>query len=208
MNKSSQYILITEYKTNAANWKDIAIHVKRAYDKKNDYEHAVYVAHDESAVIEIISLSQLSEIDNVLKVSNRILNEIKFKLLTDIRRQVLTLIEAVKDQNQLVPTTRYLQLRHIEVPLAVYDDYIKWREQTIFKHVRNQSVISSFVAYHSLISTEPGIMFLSCFDDNISEYQAGFESPEYKQIIKEAGTNFIAGGERGLYTTIYEQYHE
>jgi hypothetical protein len=144
MNKSSQYILITEYKTNAANWKDIAIHVKRAYDKKNDYEHAVYVAHDESAVIEIISLSQLSEIDNVLKVSNRI----------------------------------------------------------------NQSVISSFVAYHSLISTEPGIMFLSCFDDNISEYQAGFESPEYKQIIKEAGTNFIAGGERGLYTTIYEQYHE
>jgi hypothetical protein len=205
MLNSSKDILINEYKANSENWRAIADSLNIIGQEKSD-SRVIYFALDFSAVIEIKAIKSFSEISSILNDSKKSTDLIKDGLMCDIRRQILTLVEVIKDQDQLVPNTDYLQLRHIEVPLSVYDEYLIWRQRTIFSHVKKQSTIQSFVAYHSLISTEPGVMFLSGFNGNINDYQAGFDSKEYKEIVKEAGTKYIAGGERGLYTTLYQRY--
>ncbi|SER21226.1 hypothetical protein [Actinokineospora terrae] len=123
----------------------------------------------------------------------------------DFRRQVLTFVEAAKSTEDAVPLTRYVQLRHIEVPPGVFADYRKWREGTIFDVVRRAEEVEVFLAYHSLLSTEPGVMFVSGFDTTPERYGAVFASAEYQEIVRQAGSAYIAGGERGLFTTIYER---
>ncbi len=199
MTNAAQYLLVNEYKSEKNNSTAIA---ETLLSRKSNGQKSLYKAIDESSLVEIYAIKNIEE---DLNTSREIVGSIKSKLNSDVRRQVLILIETVKDQAESVPTTKYLQLRHIEVPLNVYDDYVAWRKRTIFNHVKKQSTINSFVAYHSLISTEPGVMFLSGFDGKIEDYQAGFNSPEYKGIVKEAGNKYIAGGERGLYTTLYKK---
>jgi hypothetical protein len=126
-------------------------------------------------------------------------------LTGDYRRQLLHHVESPKPSTGSLPAGKYLQLRHIEVAPAVYQDYRAWREETIFDVVRNSPVVKSFDAYHSVFSTEPGVMFVSSFDTTPQEYQAVFNSPRYQQIVQQAGDRFIVGGDRGLYTTTYQR---
>ena len=48
-------------------------------------------------------------------------------------------------------------------------------------------------------------MFVSSFDTTPQEYEAVFGSPRYQQIVQQAGDRYIVGGDRGLYTTIYQR---
>lgn len=54
-------------------------------------------------------------------------------LASDLSRQVLEFVEAPKDCKTALPDTAYLQLRHVDVPPAAHDDYLAWRDQTIFE---------------------------------------------------------------------------
>lgn len=58
-------------------------------------------------------------------------------LVGDVRRELLDFIEAPKDIATLLPTTPYIQLRHVEVKPEAMDEYRQWREETIFDVVRN-----------------------------------------------------------------------
>jgi len=204
MTQAAKYILTTEYKFDKTNLRTVGDALLAKHASTN--QRTVYKSLDESSIVELRTIDDLTQVKNIIIESEHLLKEIKSQLTSDVRRQVLTLVEEVKAQNNAVPNTHYLQLRHIEVPLNVHEDYLQWRQRTIFSHVKKQSTINSFVAYHSLISTEPGVMFLSGFNGEIDDYKAGFESPDYKEIVKEAGTKYIAGGERGLYTTLYQRY--
>lgn len=70
--------------------------------------------------------------------------------------------------------------------------------------MREASEVETFLAYHSLISSEPGVMFVSGFSGSLAAYSAVFGSPAYQDIVRQAGNRFITGGERGLYTKLYQ----
>jgi hypothetical protein len=117
-------------------------------------------------------------------------------------------VEAPKPERAALPHTDYLQLRHVEVRPPMYRAYRQWREETIFDVVRGSDDIEVFLAYHSVLSTEPGVMFLSGFECAPEQYQRTFTSERYQQIVRQAGDNYITGGERGLYTRIYRRIRD
>jgi hypothetical protein len=124
-------------------------------------------------------------------------------LAGDVRREVLSFVEAPKPSRDRVPGTPWLQLRHIEVKPPLYAQYRAWRERTIFDVVRNAPEIDVFLAYRSVLSTQPGVMFFSGFSCERADYQSVFDSARYRDIVAEAGDQFIAGGAEGLYTKLY-----
>ncbi|HEU4962732.1 MAG TPA: hypothetical protein VFV52_02590, partial [Bacilli bacterium] len=43
-------------------------------------------------------------------------------------------------------------------------------------------------------STTPGVLFVAAFSSDPTEFRDSFLTPEYQQIIKEAGHDHIKGG--------------
>ena len=124
-------------------------------------------------------------------------------LAGDVRRELLDFVEAPKPCAAGLPRTSYVQLRHVEVKPERMADYREWREKTIFDVVRSADEVEAFLAYHSVVSGQPGVMFVSGFSVDPAEYEAVFASDRYATIVREAGDRFITGGAEGLYTKIY-----
>ena len=108
---------------------------------------------------------------------------------SDFHQSIVGLVEDVIRRKQLIPKTKYMQLRSIEVPLSDIDSYLEWRKRRIFEFVKRNDKVTSFLA----------------FEGNPDEYRASFLTDEYKQIIKEAGHDHIKSGEQGLQTFEYEK---
>ena len=124
---------------------------------------------------------------------------------SDFHQSIVGLVEDVIRRKQLIPKTKYMQLRSIEVPLSDIDSYLEWRKRRIFEFVKKNDKVTSFLAFHSVFSTVPGVLFVTEFEGNPDEYRASFLTDEYKQIIKEAGHDHIKSGEQGLQTFEYEK---
>ena len=124
-------------------------------------------------------------------------------MVGDIRRELLQYVEAPKPTDSLLPDTDYIQLRHVEVLPQRMQAYRRWREETIFDVVRRNDEVDTFLAYHSLISGQPGVMFIAGFSGDPAAYQQVFSSSRYKDIVQQAGTSYITGGNDGLYTRLY-----
>ncbi|MFH0180583.1 hypothetical protein ACIA6D_44645 [Streptomyces cacaoi] len=165
----------------------------------------LYRSLDDDNVLEITPVADLAELGALNAVWQKLWESVSADLVTDFRRQLLDFVEAPKDVADPVPQTPYVQLRHIEVKPREYAAYRDWRENTIFDVVRRADQVKAFLAYHSLLSTEPGVMFVSGFECEPAEYQKVFTSPEYQQIVQQAGDRYIVGGESGLYTRVYRR---
>lgn len=124
-------------------------------------------------------------------------------MTADVKRELLTYVEAPKQCLSALPETDYVQLRHVEVPPPRSDAYRKWRTETIFQVVQSNALVEVFLAYHSLISGQPGVMFISGFSGDVNSYKSIFESDQYREIVRQAGDDYITGGTDGLYTRIY-----
>lgn len=177
-------------------------------DKKN-YELYFSYHDDKESILIITNLKDSPELflekaNKKEEILGKIINSC---LISDWRRQILKLEDSVKPLEIDLPASPFLQLRYIEVPICVYEQYLDWRKDTIFHHVKCQKDIDFFLSYHSVMSTEPGVMFLSGFSCAPEEYLSLFKTPKYYQIVKEAGDKYIAGGEKGLYTKLYKRSH-
>ncbi|MCO6058340.1 hypothetical protein NG726_16910 [Pseudomonas sp. MOB-449] len=124
-------------------------------------------------------------------------------MAADVIRELLEFVEAPKPCAGRLPNTDYVQLRHVEVPPSMYSDYRQWRASTIFQAVRDSTAIEVFLAYHSIVSGQPGVMFIAGFSGDPVEYQAVFETERYRDIVRQAGSKYISGGTGGLYTRLY-----
>ncbi|MGG8407632.1 hypothetical protein ACM614_13925 [Streptomyces sp. 12297] len=123
----------------------------------------------------------------------------------DFSRELLGYVEAPKPAATPLPTTPYIQMRHVEVKPEQYAAYRVWRDETIFDVVRTHDEVETFLAYHSVLSSEPGVMFVSGFSCDPQAYTDVFTSPRYQEIVKQAGDRYITGGDRGLYTKLYQR---
>ncbi|QUM86702.1 MULTISPECIES: hypothetical protein [unclassified Moritella] len=163
-----------------------------------------YLEENENHFLELIAVEKFSDLETLMIQREAFMTELSPLLSSDIRQQVFQLEDTVKAIDTALPTTEKLQLRYIEVPLSVKDAYLNWREDTIFEVVRGASQIDCFLAYRTLFSTQPGVMFFSGFNGDSSQYMADiFLTPKYQQIVKEAGDQYITGGADGLYTRIF-----
>ncbi|MDF2690771.1 MAG: hypothetical protein K0S29_626 [Gammaproteobacteria bacterium] len=205
MNQAAQYIFLSEVRTTAGHSSQVLSILEKHIGSLADIQF--YHSESLNSIVILQKLQDPKQAFDIIKhyQEQSFLNEINPLLMSDWRRQVLELKETVKAQNQPLPNTASIQLRYIEVPLRVYEDYLSWRRQTIFEHVKKEADIKSFCAYHSLLSTQPGVMFISGFDCDEQQYLSGFSKASYQEIVKQAGQKYIAGGERGLYTTIYHK---
>ncbi|MFJ8209822.1 hypothetical protein [Streptomyces sp. NPDC096033] len=160
---------------------------------------------DGDSVLEITPVKDYAELDGLSAGWRRLWDTVSADLVSDFRRQLLEFVEAPKDTADPLPRTRYIQLRYIQVKPTEYTAYREWRENTIFDVVRRAGQVTTFLAYHTLLSTQPGVMFVSGFDCEPQEYQKVFTSAEYQDIVQQAGDRFIVGGESGLYTRVYRR---
>jgi hypothetical protein len=205
MNDNKNYMLITEFSIKPELISSCVHSWKKLYEGVCD--RVLYRKSDKNALLEIVLLDKPASIENEISstLRNSYADLVKPALLTDWRMQLLGLKNKVIMKNGLLPSTNYLQLRYIEVPLSVYDEYFQWRRNSIFKYIEKFSNIEYFMAYHSVLSTKPGVLFLSGFLDNVDEYLSVFSRDEFQKISNEAKEKFIYGGDQGLSTVLYEK---
>jgi len=177
------------------------------------FEHAtatgrrstLYRSLDGTSLLEFTPLSEAAEIEALRGEWIRQFKHLAQYAAGDFSRELLHYVEAPKDIEEDLPRTRYVQMRHVEVKPEQYRAYRAWREETIFDVVRGHEAVKVFLAYHSVFSSAPGVMFIAGFDCDVEQYNTAFTSPRYQEIVKQAGDQYITGGERGLYTKFYER---
>jgi len=201
----SQYLLINCYSVLKGQEQNI-----QEFVTKNETitlnKNSFYSSLDGDELIEFISLNSLNELTDYENRFALAFSNYACYLRGDIKRELLRYVESPIKARTAIPQTNYVQLRHIEVLPSAYQAYLKWRNETIFEVIRNNSnTIDSFDAYHSLISQVPGVMFISCFNGSIEEYMEPFTNDHYKNIITQAGDSYITGGNEGLYTKVYKK---
>lgn len=128
---------------------------------------SIYKSLDQTSCIELIALrniGQLVDLEDFFQQSWSLLGD---DLQGDFHRHLLRFVEAPKNISEPLPKTPFIQMRHVEVRPAVYHDYLAWRDRTIFDVVRNAPEVEAFLAYHSVISSEPGVMFVSAPSSNV-----------------------------------------
>lgn len=170
-----------------------------------EFERVCYRREREpNQFLELIAIESLSAADLLIRDRGAFCRRMEPLMISDWRRQVLEYVETVKPQGGSLPRSRKLQVRHIEVPLSVKGEYSSWRSETIFNAIREASEVQTFTAYHTLLSTRPGVVFLSGFDHDSEVYMDRvFRTARYQEIVRAAGARYIAGGESGLSTAIY-----
>jgi hypothetical protein len=162
-----------------------------------------YRGTEASTVLELAPLDKLAQLDELTPRWPAVAAGLAPLSVGDIRRQVLEFVEAPKPVPGELPETPYIQLRHVEVKPAVKQDYLEWRVGTIFAEVHKSQQVEAFLAYHSLLSTEPGVTFISGFSCTPEEYLPTFGSERYAEIARQAHPRFVT--DEGLYTRIYRR---
>ena len=201
---SAKYVLITRFPLKANTDKSQFKSLENSNARK-------YFVSDEQNISELLELRGYSSLEEIAAHESEleaVFHTFSAVLAGDVRRELVKFVEAPIDTEDDIPATEYVQLRHVEVPAENYSQYRHWREETIFNVVRdNKDKITSFGAYHSLISGQPGVMFISAFNGNKAAYREAFTNDRYKTIIQQAGDSYITGGNEGLYTRIYRSIH-
>lgn len=166
-------------------------------------KRSVLCALDNDEVVTLEAMPSDMTMDGIREQLTGVAANFAHYLCADVRRELLEFVEAPKPCAELFPDTPYVQLRHVEVKPDMMAQYRGWRDETIFDVVRGSDEISTFSAYHSVISGQPGVMFISGFSVEPEDYRKIFESDRYQSIVRQAGDRYITGGTTGLYTKIY-----
>ena len=210
MTDAARYVLQSTYITTREHITDLVSALKTSSEDRDGagMEYVGYISDNNDQVIELIGFSSWNDIGQFLldRGTQQHEDAVRRKMTHDVRREVLQLHTDVKPGMSVIPGAAKLQVRYIEVPGMVLDEYFEWRTGTIFAHVIKRADIHSFRAYHSLASSTPGVTFFVEYEGEYDDLMAGFGTPEYKDIIRQAD-RFIVGGNINLstqgYTRIY-----
>jgi hypothetical protein len=163
----------------------------------------LYRKLDQSALLEVAASATWPDLAASAAERDALWEKVGVHAAGDFRREILRYVEEPKPTSGPLPDGQYLELRYVEVKPPVYEEYRAWRDRTIFDVVRESEQVKTFSAYHTAFTTRPGVVFLSAFDGDVDAYRGVFSSPRYRQIVQEAGDNYITGGNHGLATRVY-----
>lgn len=202
---SSTYLLTTELPVQAEHADEAAEAWTGLLHTAADKDRALYRCLEADTLLELRALTGLDEIAAADADFGTQWHTVGPFAASDFRRQALRFVEAPKEPGTALPVTRYVQLRYVEVKPPAYEAYLAWREATLFDIVRGAEEVESFSAYHTVVSTQPGVLLVSGFSCAPEEYQAPFASDQYHEIVRQAGDRYFTGGPSGLYTRVYER---
>ncbi|WP_375607426.1 MULTISPECIES: hypothetical protein [unclassified Bartonella] len=129
---STPYLLITEIYPKENQTLTVAKKWRQITAEKSEQQATVFVSLDNRTVLQLRALPSLKQIESLPGIWELELKLLGEDLVNDFRRQLLTYVESVKVLKQSLPSTPYLQLRHIEVPPSRFTSYRQWRDKTIF----------------------------------------------------------------------------
>lgn len=190
------YLVVTEFEFLKGNERRIIDIWNSSKAKVILGESVLYKAIQKNSLVLLYKIEQFNDAQEFIEsISfNQFINEISSFLDSDFHQEIVALVKQVTPRENLLPTSTFMQLRHIEVPLSGIEEYLDWREGTIFDFVERNDKVKSFVAFHSLLSSTPGVLFITEFEGDPDDYRNSFLTPEYQKIIKEAGHDHIKGG--------------
>lgn len=195
---SARFILTSRFPTKT----DAAQALTKALEVSSD--RRIFTSMDGDEVLELRALDDTTTLEDIDTMLIPEADRVAEYLTGDVRRELLRFIEAPKNCSTKLPNTPYVQLRHVEVKPEQMTAYYKWRDETIFDVVRGHNAAEVFLAYHSVVSGQPGVMFIAGFTTSPDEYNSAFTSDHYTEIVRQAGSTYITGGTEGLYTKIYQ----
>jgi hypothetical protein len=170
-----------------------------------DKDRALYRCLEANTLLELRALTGLDEIAAADADFEPQWNTVGPYAAGDFRRQALRFVEAPKEPGTALPVTPYVQLRYVEVKPTAYEAYRAWREATVFDVIRDAEEVESFSTYHTVVSTQPGVLFLSGFSCAPEQYQRPFSSDSFTEMVQQAGDRYFTGGPGGLQTRCYER---
>ena len=166
---------------------------------------AVYRSPAGDRIVELIALDGFAALPAVLAARDRFATEVAPWLASDWHAQLLAHAEDLTPGPERLPRSPGLELRHIEVPLRVHAEYLTWRRATLFPEVAGRPEIDEFTAYHSVLSTRPGVTFVVGFSAEPAAYLALYQTAAYREVLRQAGSRYIAGGLGALHTELFER---
>ncbi|GAA2138589.1 hypothetical protein [Glycomyces algeriensis] len=202
---SATYLLTTELPVQADRADEAVDAWSELLAAAADKDRALYRCLEANTLLELRALTGLDEIAAADADFEPQWNTVGPYAAGDFRRQALRFVEAPKEPGTALPVTPYVQLRYVEVKPQAYEAYRAWREATVFDVVRDAEEVESFSTYHTVVSTQPGVLFLSGFSCAPEQYQRPFSSDRFTEMVQQAGDRYFAGGPGGLQTRCYER---
>ena len=197
MTGSAQYLLYSYAEVAAPHQLAVASRLA-GRDRDGPWGHASFAALEGHAVMELTALVSLDDLPGVLSERADVERAVASRMAGEWHHAVLAHVEDLVPGRDAITASPMVEMRRIEVPPPVYGDYRDWRERTIYAALRDRAEIDDFRSYQSVISTEPGVMFVVGFSGDPQAYQAIYQTPTYRGILNEAGARYIAGGLAGL----------
>jgi hypothetical protein len=176
-------------------------------DRDGERSHAAFAAFDGDEIMELTAFRNLDELPAVMAERAEAERGLTSWLAGEWRHDILGYVEDVIPGHGGITKSPMVEMRHIEVNPALYSEYRTWREQTIYLSVRGREEIDDFRSYHSVLSTNPGVMFIVGFSSEPERYREVYKTSEYLNILKEAGSRYIVQGLDGLECKIYGRPH-
>ncbi|MFJ1751576.1 hypothetical protein [Kitasatospora sp. NPDC088134] len=207
---SAQLLLVTQVPVQA----DAADQAVKAWQRLNAEHGAVaqlYRSTERGTLLELRALDGLDQVPALHAEWAAQWQALAPYLAGDFRRQLQEFVEAPKPTALALPDNPFVQLRRVEVKPPVIADYLAWRDRTIFEVVRGAEESETFLAYHSLLSTEPGVLFVAGFSVEPAVHNAVFRTPHYEEILVQARENYIVtdtGGDAGLFLETYARIED
>lgn len=194
--KAGKYLVVSEWEIEAGKEQDIKAVWDESSFKNLLGDYVLYKGIIKNTYVLMYEITDFGKLQQLLESDDyrKLLNDLSTFVASDIHQGLYGLVDSVKDRETFIPVTKYMQLRSIEVPLSGIDPYLDWRKRRIYKYVDKNDKVKSFLSFHSVFSTEPGVLFVTEFEGDPDEYRNSFLTDEYKQIIKEAGHDHIKGG--------------
>lgn len=167
-------------------------------DRTGRDAHGTFIALEGSDIMELTAFDSLEALADVLADRTDIERAVASRLTGEWRHEILGHVEDLMPGEASITTAPMVEMRHIEVPPPLYGEYRDWREATIYKTVGGRQEIDDFRSYQSVLSTTPGVMFIVGFSAELARYRTVYQQPAYQDILKQAGSRYIAGGPSGL----------
>ncbi|WP_255955368.1 hypothetical protein [Streptomyces odontomachi] len=201
---SATLLLVTEVPVRESE-ADSAVKNWQEVHARHQDGRALYRSIDDRTLLELRPLTGDDDIAGLQDDARELWDALSPLLAGDFRRHLYSFVEAPKGCASALPDTPYVQLRRVEVKPPVISEYRAWRDRTIFEVVREADESEVFLAYHSLLSSEPGVLFVAGFSVDPARHNGVYETPAYDAILAEVRQKYIIpqGGDAGLYLKTY-----
>ncbi|HEX5751608.1 MAG TPA: hypothetical protein VFZ09_35630 [Archangium sp.] len=190
-----EFLLLNYMKMAAQELQGVAQILRQPRPTDARFPRSVYQHEGGDRLMEFVALQELSGLGELLGDASWRETEslVRPRLAVDYRRQIHVLSDVVKPPASPVPGGDRLQLTRAEIAPRKLGEYHAWRRDAFFPHVRAQEHVEGFTAYHSVLSTEPGTLFLAQFSCSFEEYLESQKAPAYQELTRHAASHYVLG---------------